>query len=100
MNNKTCYLDNSFLSNPNFSKKFNAFNRIFTPIVSVLYLAFILYLIIKKSDLTKIPYLIHGGVLVGVIVTQSIIYKKYGRKFLQCTEDSLILKHKYFEKSS
>lgn len=99
MNTNIFYLDNSVFGNPKFSGKVNALFRVFAPIITVIYLAFVIYLIVMKNDFTKIPYLIHGIILASLILFQSIVFSKYGRKFLHCNENSLTLKHKYFDKS-
>ena len=98
MNTTIFYLDNLIFGNPKLSKKVNDFFRILTPFITILYFIFILFLIITKNDFTKIPYLIHAAILLGLVIFQAIVYTKYGRKFLKCTEESLVLKHKHSEK--
>lgn len=99
MNTNIFYLDNSIFGNPKFSSKVNALFRVFTPIITVLYLAFVIYLIVMKNDFTKIPYLVHAVIFTSLILFQLVVFIMYGRKFLKCNENSLTLKHKYFEKS-
>jgi hypothetical protein len=99
MNNNIIYLDNLQFDNPNYSKKVNTFYKIFTPTTIVIYLISGLYLFFTQSGYHYLIYIIQACIFIMLLVCQIFLYRRYGRKFIQYTKDSLVLKHKYLQKA-
>ena len=99
MNSKIFYLDNTFFYNPDLSKKANTFYKIFYPVSVGLFLIVGFYLVVIEKNIGNLPLIIYGLFVITFVICQRIIHKKYGRKYVKATNESLILKTKYFKKS-
>lgn len=93
------YLDKPAFFEP---KKSKMLNIIYTRIYMILvffYLITIYYLYIRAGKIVlSLFYLIYGCVLIGVPIYYFIVQKKYGRLFIEITEELVALKDSYLEK--
>jgi hypothetical protein len=99
MNENIFYLDNTFFYNPDLSPKANTFYKIFYPVSVGLFLIVGFYLVVIEKNIGNLPLMIYGLFVITFVICQRIIHKKYGRKYVKGTKESLILKTKYFKKS-
>lgn len=99
MNDKIYYLDNSSYLNSDLSQKAKAFYKIFYPISVGIFLIVGFYLVVIEKNFGNLPLIIYGLFVITFVICQRIIHKKYGRKYVKGTNESLVLKTKYFKKS-
>ena len=99
MKNKLFYLDNTFFDNPDLSETARFFYKTFFPIFGFIFFVVAFYIVIKEKELTQVPMLLYIIMVIFLVFVQRIFYKKYGRRYLKCIDDNLILKTKYFKKS-
>lgn len=99
MDERIFYFDKLAFDNPDYSKKLNTFNKRSFPILCALYIALGIYILFFDKMYSMLISLTAGFLMMGGVLIQPIIYKKYGRKYLKLLNENLILKKHYFSKS-
>ena len=99
MPSKLIFLDKKQYQFPRLSKNANfALSLLFFLILALGYIFFI-HNYRSDRDFVTLLYLFYITVLLGIIIYQFVIHKKFGRRFIHITDDSLIIKIKYRENS-